>query len=224
MSLHAILETIRISGEAKAQELEIRAYTQAGEILANAQLDAEGIQAQACASALEPASKARARIIHRARLESLQLTGNTRKELVDAALEQTHGRLAGIRTDPIYPTVLRRLLQEALSELDRSGQETRQDQPAIAACLEADPRDQPLLERLLQEIELDLQVSYLLECWGGLIASSQNGRIVAINTLEARLEKITPYLRSYLAALFEAEQLEIDRNQAFAWKTVYEPK
>lgn len=202
MSLHAILEAIRESGEVKVREIESRAYAQAHEMMTNARLEAERMQEQACASSLEPAYRERARIIHRARLETMQITGNTRKELVDAALEQARGRLAGLRTDPRYPEVLRNLLQQALSELNGSGGKALE---AASACLEADPRDRPLLDALLEELDLNLAVGYSIQCWGGLIARSENGRVAVINTLEARLERAIPYLRSHLAALFEDE-------------------
>jgi vacuolar-type H+-ATPase subunit E/Vma4 len=212
MSLHAILEIIRSSGDSKVLEIEKLAFSQASEISNTAYLDAERIQSQACASALEPASKERARIVHRAKLEALMLTGNARKELVDASLEQTHGRLEGMRADPIYARVLRQLLQESLNELNGFEGEMNAGQ-ASAAYLECDPRDQALIESLLQEMGLDLPVYYTLECWGGLIARSSDGRVAAINTLEARLEKITPHLRRYLAGLFEEEPPGSNRDQ-----------
>jgi vacuolar-type H+-ATPase subunit E/Vma4 len=204
MSLHVILEAIRASGEAKVREIESRAYAQMHEMIANARLEAERMQEQACASSLEPAYRERARIVHRARLEAMQITGNTRKELVDASLEQVRGRLAGFRTDPRYPDVMRNLLREALSELSGSEWEPT---TSGSAYLEADPCDRPLLEALLQEMYLNLPVSYTIQCWGGLIACNENGRVVVINTLEARLERAVPYLRSQLAAFLEDESV-----------------
>jgi vacuolar-type H+-ATPase subunit E/Vma4 len=206
MSLHAILEAIRDSGEARVREIEGRAYAQARQITANARLEAESVREQACADTMEPGIRERARHIQRARLEALQIAGEAREALVDAALEQCRGRLAGIRADPAYPEVLRQLIQETLAELERSQIESSS---GGRACLEADRRDRALLGRLLDEMGLQLPVSYELECWGGLIAKSEDNRIAVINTMEARLERATPYLRRYLAALFEDEQPEI---------------
>jgi vacuolar-type H+-ATPase subunit E/Vma4 len=70
----------------------------------------------------------------------------------------------------------------------------------------ADPRDRSLVENILQEMGLEIPVSYEVECIGGLIAGSADGEIVVINTMEARLERAIPNLRRYLAALFEEEQ------------------
>ena len=213
MSLNAILETIRASGAAQVREIEQRAYAQAREVLVNAQLEAEQIKERTRAAAVAPAFKERARLLHRARLEALQITGNVREALVDGALEQTRGHLAGMRTDTAYPAVLRRFLQEALAELAVSIGDGLVGDRSTTTRLEADPRDRALLNDILHDLGMNLPVSYTLNCWGGLIARSQDGRIVAINTLEARLERATPSLRRYLAALFENDLPEIEMAQ-----------
>ena len=218
MSLHAILQTIRDSGDARVREIESRAYAQAREIMMNARLEAENIRERSRAEIMEPAIRERARLIQRARLEALQTVGEAREMLVDAALNQCRGRLAGVRGEVAYPEVLRQLLQEMLIELERSQIAPSSVSPA---CLEADSRDQKILEKLLDDLGLNLQVGYDLECWGGLIAKSEDGCIAVINTLEARLERATPYLRRFLAALFEDQQQEVidnlvsERNQVF---------
>jgi vacuolar-type H+-ATPase subunit E/Vma4 len=104
--------------------------------------------------------------------------------------------------------MLRQLVQEALTELEKSLEE------AGKARLEADVRDRGLLEIILSDLRLKLPVSYELNCWGGLVAKSRDGRVVVINTLETRLDRATPYLRGYLAALFEKElpDVEVDRD------------
>jgi len=207
MGLHAILDAIRASGQAQVREIDERAFRQIREKQVNARLDAERIEAESRSAAAAPAIKERARILHRARLEALQITGTGREALVDTALDQTRGHLEGLRTDAAYPAVLRRLTQEALDELvdprEKSGK----------ARLEADPRDREQIEGILSGLGLDLEVGYCLNCWGGLVAKSQDGRVVVINTLEARLERATPYLRRYLAALFESEHPESEMSQ-----------
>jgi len=204
LSLLAILAAIQATGDAKIHEIEAQAYQQANVIRSEAHFEAERIMKKAQAAAFQPASRERARIIHRARLDSLQILGNLRESLVDAALDQTRGRLAVIRTHPSYQTVLRRLTREALDELDSSLEKSG------SAQLEADPRDKELLDSILLDMGFNLKVGYTLHCWGGLIAKSQDSRVVVINTLEARLERATPYLRHYLAALFENQHVEID--------------
>ena len=209
MSLHAILEKIRESGESRVNEIETRAYAQQREILANARIESEALRKQACAEAMMPATRERARILHLARIEALRATGSLREALIDSAYERIHGYLVGIRSDVTYPEVLRRLLIEALDELKSSLAIMGKETPANQSCLEADPRDKDTLEQLLSMMDLSLPISYTLNCWGGVIAMSEDGRVMVINTLEARLEQATPFLRRYLAALFESSHSEV---------------
>ena len=115
--------------------------------------------------------------------------------------------MAGIRSDPVYPMVLRRLIQETMAELEGTLEDIHLSQ------LEADPRDRELLEQILEDMRLDLSIEYGLNCWGGLVAKSNDGRVVIINTLEARFNRAAPFLRRHLAALFEVQQAESDRSR-----------
>lgn len=203
MSLQAILDAIYASGEDQVREIEARVQTQVGEILAQAQTDGQRLREVARAEAAAPVSGERARILHQARLEALQIVGDAREALVDAALSQTKEHLTGMRSDAAYPATLRRLTKEALTELGPP-------EEAGGARLEADPRDRELLEGILQDLGLELAVHYDLHCWGGLTAKSVDGRVVVINTLATRLERATPYLRRYLCAVFD----EVAEDQA----------
>lgn len=207
MSLYAILETIRTSGDARVSEIESRAYNQCNQIVGAARLESEQAKEKAIAEAITPAYRERARIIQRARLEALQILGDAREEFVDLALKQIHGCLMDIRAEANYPQILRQLIEEALAELKGSLRE------AGVIQLEADPRDQAVLEGILDEMKQVLSIRYVLDCWGGLVAKSEDGRVVAINTMEARLERATPHLRCYLAALFESEGPEVEVSQ-----------
>jgi vacuolar-type H+-ATPase subunit E/Vma4 len=200
MSLEVILEAIRLDGDAQVGDIERGAETQVNEILATARMEAEEIEESAWNDAASPAAKERARILHRARLEAMRIVGQAREGLVDVALEQTKATLAGLRGERIYPDVLCRLLEEALAELAATIGNTGR------ARLEADPRDRDLLERMLRHLVLDVTVNYTLDCWGGLNAQSEDGRIAVTNHLESRLERALSYLRRYLAAWFEDGQ------------------
>lgn len=202
MGLQAILDAIHASGEAQVREIEAGAQARAGEILVEAQAEARRLCDEARVAAGAPAAVERARILHQARFESLQIVGTAREELVGTALCETKRRLANVRMEPIYRAVLHQLTREALIALNGSLQETGQTR------LEADPLDQGLLEGILRDLRLNLPIDYVLNCQGGLTAKSEDGRVVVINTLEARLERATSHLRCYLATLFEDGQLD----------------
>lgn len=207
MSLHAILEAILDSGAQQVAEIEANAYKRVHEILASARMEANQIEQGAYDRARSPASRERARILHRARMDSLRIYGNSREGLVDRALDQVRGRLANMRTDRLYPAVLHFLIDEALIELESSEIEIGR------AILEADRRDRLAVESILREMGLKIPVNYTLICWGGVVASSQDSRVVVINTLETRLERATPFLRRYLAAWFENERSESEASR-----------
>jgi vacuolar-type H+-ATPase subunit E/Vma4 len=197
MGLQAILDAIRTSGEAQLRELETRADIRVREILAKADAEAHQAREESFAKAAAPAGRERARILHRADLEGLRIVGNVREDLVTATLDQTRGRLANIRSEYCYPAVLHKLVEESLAELDDSTGADGKIQ------LQADPRDQALLSRILSGMGLTFPVYYVLNTWGGLTARSEEGQIVVVNTLEARLERAIPYLRRFLAAGYE---------------------
>jgi vacuolar-type H+-ATPase subunit E/Vma4 len=197
MSLKAILDAIHSSAQAQIDDIEKQADTRAREILANARLEAQEIREESCASVAAPATQERARIIHRARQEALRIVGAERETLIDVALDQIRGQLSSIRTDIAYPSVLDKLTREVVAELDGSVEDVGR------ALLEADPRDKSLFKAILPELGIDPAIHYELDCWGGLIAKSEDGRVVVINTLEARLQRAISYLRNFLSAFFE---------------------
>jgi len=55
-------------------------------------------------------------------------------------------------------------------------------------------------------MDLNLPMVTELNVWGGLIVKSEGAKVVVINTLEARLNSATSYLRRFLAALFENQE------------------
>ena len=197
MSLDAILEEIRSVGRQQVEQIAIEAHRQAEQILEKAASEAVTIKKYAKEAAMLRAARERARIIRRARLEHLQIVGKVRENLVETALNQAKGRLSGIRSKKSYRHILRQFIQEALSELTVSLEDIQK------ASLQADLADQALVEEILQDLGLELEVTYQEQGSGGVTAKSDDGRLVVINTLESRLERATPYLRRYLAAYFE---------------------
>jgi vacuolar-type H+-ATPase subunit E/Vma4 len=208
MSLRSILGKIRASGEAQILEIEKNAQSRKSAILAQAQMEAHQVEEDAKEAASTPAVAERARILHRSRLDALRIVGNVRKELVDLAIARTGERLSSMRADPSYPEVFRMLMHETLTELASSGTDKVQ--------LAADPRDRELLEKILSDLGLNPSVSYELNCWGGLIAMSLDGRVVVINTFESRLERATAILRYRLVTLFEEKHTQIGQVEVIA--------
>ena len=203
MSLEAILQAIHAAGDAQVSQVENHAQAQVDTILASARQEAAKVKAKAFKNAVAPAAKERSRLLHQAKLEALHITGDLREALVDAALEEARRRLASLRAQAAYRDVLSRLVEEAVTEISRLlWREKRR-------LLANRPADRAVLDDILVELQLDLPVQEDMDCWGGLVARSEDGRVVMINTLEARLERATPSLRRSLSGLFEAEECQI---------------
>lgn len=199
MSLDAILEAIRQSGEASARAIEDRAREDVARIMAEAEREAKTIELEARRAAASMVTADQARIIHRARLEAMQIVGHAEQQVVEGALERVRLRCAELRAAPDYRDLMRHLLGEALAALQGSLREGER------AHLYADPRDRALLEDLLRDIRLDASVRYELESWGGVRATSADQRVVVDNTLESRLAFATPFLRRCLPTLLTSE-------------------
>lgn len=202
MSLETILQAIRSAGQTQVDEIEAQAKAEVRAILDKASSEAGQIHEDACAAEVIPAFRERSRILQRARLEALRLQGDAREKLVEMALERARKRLESFRSDPAYAQVLKSLVQQALEEMDGSLNH------GGAASLEADPRDQELLHEILSDPDQQQSIRYVLTCWGGVIARSSDGKVVVVNTLEARLEQAAPYIRRSLGAFFETSQPE----------------
>jgi vacuolar-type H+-ATPase subunit E/Vma4 len=199
MSLEAILAEIEAAGEAEVVHLRQATQARARQILVEAERAAATKREAARRVALAPAAGERARRLHAAKLEALRVLGEVRNRLIETTLAEARLRLSTLRADPGYPVVLRHLVEEAIGVLGDEGANGNH------CLLEADARDEKLLRRILAELGLDRPLTPALTGWGGLIARSEDGKVVAVNTLEARLERATPFLRRELAAFFEKE-------------------
>jgi vacuolar-type H+-ATPase subunit E/Vma4 len=202
MSLEAVLTAIRASSETQIREIEAATQAELKDAKAQNQAENQRLRQEAKGSAEALGAAERARILSQARLEAQLVINHVRDELVDAALDEAHKSLTRMRKDPLYEDLLRQLTEETLNQITGSLQDGEVPQ------LEVDPRDKALFKRLLSNLKLKLNVNYDLNCLGGMSARSEDGRVVVINTLDARLARATPYLRRILGALFDASSSE----------------
>jgi len=200
MGLQAILDAIQVSGRAQVREIKERAEAETHQVIAQAEAETQRIREEARRAASSGATNERGRILHRAKLEAIQIVGDAQEALVDEALNQIGQRLANLRATSAYPAVLRALTEEALQAVPEFNTEEE------AGRLRADPRDRALLDDIRVDIGSKLGVTYSLHTWGGVIVESWDGRVVVENTLESRLRLATPYLRRYLPTLLDQDR------------------
>ena len=186
MALNDILAAMEAEVAAEIQQMAAQAAEVAEQSRLAAEADACAIMERHNRAALIPLERERARRLNRARLAALAATSRVHEQLLADALAGARMRLGALRDTPEYPAILRALAEEALAGVEGD------------AFLHADPRD----ARLLRELFPGLQVDGDMETLGGVEAHSLDGRIVVINTLEARLEQARPLLWRVVAPLF----------------------
>jgi vacuolar-type H+-ATPase subunit E/Vma4 len=189
MALADILAAMEAQVDAEIHQIEEQTAATIAQIRAAAENEARLRRERHHRAVLVQIENERAQRLNRARLAALRATSRAREQFFVDALARAQALLAGARNDPCYPAVLRALAEEALGQLDGE------------ARLRADPRDEPLLHALFPQV----QIAADLETWGGVEARTLDGRIVVVDTLEARLDQAQDMLRQALMPLVEAE-------------------
>ncbi|UCC54794.1 MAG: V-type ATP synthase subunit E [Anaerolineaceae bacterium] len=214
MSLEVILKSIETSGEVELAQLQQETETRMQQILAEAEQKAALRHEMTRQTVVTPVAGERARRLHQARLEALQIVAAARDQLVTSALEQTRHCLMELRREPIYTYVLQGLIEEAVRGLGDEELNSATVIPAIPPWLEIDARDEALVRVILLDLDLDLAIKPTLNSWGGVSVHSGDGRIIVTNTLESRLERAMPYLRQELATYFETSRATVAQKVA----------
>ncbi len=197
MSLEAILEGIQASGEEEIKAIQLESQVRAQELLEQTRATANQIGNKNLNEGLLKTKFAQTRILQRARMEALDITEAAFQDLLEEVLSKAQEQLSFIRSDARYPAILSYLTHEAVDELKPSLQEGE------TIHLLADPRDQDLLEELLKDYPINIQADYQLDCWGGVIISSEDEKVRIINTLKARLKRATATLQQRIIVLFK---------------------
>ncbi len=206
MSLETILKTISASGEAEILEICRETEEKIMAFQAQAEVDAAERKKFAREAILFPVSGERARQIHQAKLEALQIVGLARERIVSKTLNDVRQYLIEIHKDPVYPDILRRLTEEAIKavgEKELNGELATSNEHAE---LMVNPRDEEIMKQILEDQHFKLTLIPSLDNWGGVVVRSGDGRIIVTNTLESCFERATPYLRQELAAFFECQR------------------
>lgn len=187
MPLADILAAIDTAADAECHRILVAAEATAAQVRDEATADVATIHARHLRDAQSPAQHECARRLNRARLTALRARSRAREHLFAEALARAQAHLAQARQGPNYPRLLRALVVEAVAHLDSD------------ITLRADPRDADAL----RAIAPDIPISFDLTTWGGVEARTRDGRVVVINTLEARLAQAEASLRPRVMPLFD---------------------
>ena len=189
MALADILAAMEAQVDAQIRQIEQQAAATIAQIRAAADDEARMIRESHRLAALVQLEYERVRRLNRARLAAQRAASRACEQLFANAQAGARRLLAGLRNSPNYAALLRALAEEALAQIGGE------------ALLRADPRDEVLLHTMFPQVRIVAD----LETWGGVEARSPDGRIVVINTAEARLEQAHDMLRRNVVPLFQGE-------------------
>ncbi len=188
MALQHILEAIAADAESEAEALLAQAEQECAARVAEAQRRATERRQNIVADARIAAGHERARLLHRARLDNTRGLVAAQEDAFQSILRRAREQLGGLRQRSDYPALLAAWLDEALTAAHD------------AAVVSMHPDDEILVRDLLAARDRQVRLERTLATGGGVVVASQDGRVVVENTVEARLTRALPDLRSLLAA------------------------
>ena len=184
MPLENILVALEAETERQVIEIEQETQVEIERIRSNTKAEVEDARQKHVAAIQLPVQAEQARILNQAKLEALQIVMGAREDLITSVLEATTHRLAEIPITGAYAGLLQQLTQEAVDTLGVDS----------TLCLHVHSRDVALMNCIVREMGLLATVTGGLEnegssgnCLGGVVATTPDGRISLVNTLETRL-------------------------------------
>ena len=195
MGLEEILKDMEREARLRLGEIESDAEAEGRSVIAKAEREAEKVRERRLAGAGQRLLGARERLFSAARLEAQREIAAAREAWLDQAFADTRGRLHRLRGEPRWAGYLEGLTREAVAEL---GSEIK---------IEIDPKDEEPMRRIVSALGIKVEIATSLSTLGGLRASTPDGSIRIVNTVEARLARARGELRQKLAALLSTEEV-----------------
>ena len=190
MALNDILQVINADANREVAAIRSAAEEATAVRLQEAETEAAAVHQRILAEAQAAAEQQAARLLHRARLETLRHRVEVQETAFRMAVGRARESLESARERSDYDALLGALLDESLSGFDEP------------VTIVVHPDDAVVMRSILQDrggseytVETSAEVSM------GVVVRSQDGRIVIENTLHSRLERALPDLRAQLADL-----------------------
>jgi vacuolar-type H+-ATPase subunit E/Vma4 len=190
MSLEQLIQEIEKSASLKANSIIQEAKKEKEKIIKQAKLKAKEIEEQTKQNATNFALAQQKEKLASAQSEKERIIKQAKEEAVLAALDQVWEEFKKYIKDKNYPKYLRKLAAMALEELG-------EDRDIVFLCNEQD-------KKLLQNT---FKVHQTINCAGGLIAQTKDGKIIVDYTFENIFEQKKQALKNkIMQILFSTDQ------------------
>jgi len=199
--LVAIANEILEDTEREAEKIIREAERRAEEILRKAKEDAEKIRSQLLAEAKEKSEIKRKKILSQAEMEAKSRLLEEKERLVNEAFNRAIIRLKEFIQTEEYHDCLLELVRDAVKKMD-----------ANYVVIYVNPKDREWLikeglDKLCKELDVKLKLAdETLNCLGGCIVKTSDGKLSYNNTFEKRLERLKHVLRIKVGKILFGEE------------------
>lgn len=176
MPLEDMLKVLEEEGKEEQDEVKSKAKAEADQILAEAKAEGERLKQGQLDQVAGPVAREKAKIITEARLEVKEKVAEVKSHLRKSVEERARERIEKTRGSGQWATALEALIEEAVTGIDGKAIVTVSSQDQAAA--------EKFLSKLGREFELKTDDGVV-----GAIASSEDGRMRFVNTVEARMAR-----------------------------------
>jgi V/A-type H+-transporting ATPase subunit E len=181
-----------VSAEKSITERIQKAHQEGEEIKRSAEAKAETIKASHLENAQKSAEIERNKLIYNAKAENKMRIIKEKDAVIQRAFFDAKKSLDSFRDHPSYKEDFKKMLQEAVRELEGE-----------KVSLHIDTRDETLCRQVLDELGRNSEIVGDLTSAGGLAVSTKDGKVVISNTIESRLNNAKELLkREIFSTLF----------------------
>jgi len=178
MGLEDIFRALEEQAAKDSEAVLVEARSHADAIMQEAQNEAARARDSHVADAERVARSRSAQDLNSAKLDARKRLAAVKERAVSEVFDRAMDGLVSARTSADYPAAFRRLADEALEGV--TGEYS----------VLVDPADVELAKRVLGEMGVSAEVRGDLSTAGGVVVSTESGRVMIRNTLEDRLEKL----------------------------------
>jgi vacuolar-type H+-ATPase subunit E/Vma4 len=178
MPYEQLIQSVDECAEDKVRTIRERATRRAAEIHDEAAVKEKRIKQKHEEAARTAVETERGRSVAQVKKETRMQLIHAKDEVYQKAFTGAKEKLSHLRTEAHYASDFKKMLQEAVSELEGE-----------SLILRIDKRDEALCKKLVSELNLNCGIVTDIITDGGLEVSTKDGRFVIKNTIESRLER-----------------------------------
>jgi vacuolar-type H+-ATPase subunit E/Vma4 len=195
MPYEQLIESVEVSAEERIRELKKNVYSKSMEIRKEAEAKDEAIRKRHLEAVKKTMEMERKKYISEINEVNRMQLIRAKDDVYKKAFSEAQNILSSVRDQANYETLFRKLLKEAVSELEGDGIQ-----------LHIDKRDENLCKKLLPELKLNCEIVTDITCAGGLNAGTKDTRFIVFNTIESRFERAKVLLRPEIFAILYGGQ------------------